>query len=108
MKGKGVVKLTDLTQTYKGVLEKTPYANPHYRGENLKAKLEKCEQFVGVIAFCPIGGDKGLFRSYFVYSLKMSVADAINASYSLGCSDTVKEVAGLSRNDVIKAFCVMM
>ena len=38
----GIIKLSDLLETYVTRLEKIPYANPKYRSDNLKAKLVKC------------------------------------------------------------------
>ena len=42
---KKVFKLSDLRKEYAKILETTEFANPDYRGEKLKTKIEKSEQF---------------------------------------------------------------
>ena len=37
----GIIKLSDLREIYVARLEKTPFANPKYRSDSLKAKLVK-------------------------------------------------------------------
>ena len=37
----GIIKLSDLHEIYVARLEKTPFANPKYRSDSLKAKLVK-------------------------------------------------------------------
>ena len=38
----GIIKLSDMREIYVARLEKTPFANPKYRSDSLKAKLVKC------------------------------------------------------------------
>jgi len=100
---KAVLKLVDLNKMYIAELENTPHANPDHRSGKLKARLEKHKLFADTIAFCPIGGD-GRFQSYLVYNNRMTVGEAVKASYLLGCGDRIKEVAGILQEDVLKGY----
>ena len=62
---KKVVKLSDLRKEYAKILETTEFVNPDYRGERLKTKIEKSEQFKEKLSFCPIGDDTR-FHSYII------------------------------------------
>lgn len=95
-----LTKLHDLCISY---LQETPFPNPNFWGENWKNKLEKCEQYRRILGFCPTGKD-GKFKSYLVFSSETDICEAIKASYHLGQSDKVKEVAFLLQDEVQSAF----
>lgn len=69
----------------------------------MKNKFEKCEHYRGILGFCPIGKD-GKFKSYLVFSTKIDICEAVQASYHLGQRDKVKEVAFLLQDEVVDAF----
>lgn len=98
-----ILKLSDLRDLYISHLQETQFANPNYRGENLKTKLERCEDYQGILGFCPAGAD-GKFMSYLVFNSKMDISNAIRASYRLGQSDKVREVARLLKDEVINKY----
>lgn len=101
--GRNVLHLSDLRAIYVSHLEKTPFPNSNYRGDKLKLKLEKWQEFQGLIGFCHVRADRQ-FTSYIVYSLKMDIGEAIKSSYQLGQKDNVTEVAELIRTEILKKF----
>ena len=52
IRGKHMIKLSELSSIYIGNLQHTDFANSNFRGENLKAKLEKHEKYKDSLAFC--------------------------------------------------------
>lgn len=97
------LKLSDLRGFYISHLQKTPFPNPDYMGENLKSNVKRCKIYEGLLGFCPIGND-GEIYSYLVFSTNMDVSNAIRASYQFGGIDKVKVVAGLVNAEVVTTF----
>jgi hypothetical protein len=60
------MKLSELNKIYIAQLQSTPHANPKHRSEKLKARIEKFDQYVGVVAFCPIGKDGKFQYTLFI------------------------------------------
>ena len=96
-----VLKLTDLRKAYINSLEGTDYANPDYRAEKLKAKLEV--HFKDRIAICQLDA-KGRFESQLVYNSKMTLKTAVKTAYSIGGTNVLTEAALYLRNAVLTAF----
>ena len=100
-----VVHLSDLQAIYVSHLAKTPFPNPNYRGEKLKTKLEKCEEFQDLIDFCPMRREPcGRFSSFLVYNVKTDIKEAMMSAYGLGQKDKILEVAELIRSEILKKF----
>ena len=74
-----IMKLSQLRDLYVLHLQETQFANPNYRGEKLKSKLERYSDYQGLLDFCPVGAG-GKFRSYLVFNSKMDISDAIRTS----------------------------
>ena len=74
-----IVKLSNLRKEYAKILETTEFANPDYRGEKLKIKIEKSEQFKEKLSFYPLGDDTR-FHSYVIFSRNIDIGDAITSS----------------------------
>ena len=71
IKDGGIIKLSDLRSTYVKSLEKTAFANPKYRSENLKAKLIKC--YNEHLSFVQLGS-QGKYQSSLVYNPLLTLA----------------------------------
>jgi len=99
--GKRVVRVSDLHLIYVSHLNETQFANPNYRGEKLKSKLER--DYHGRISFCPIGSESR-FSSYLVFNMNMDLTEAIKSSYQLRQQDQLKEVADIIRDEVIQKY----
>ena len=100
---KKVVKLSDLRKEYAKILETTEFASPDYRGEKLKMKIEKSEQFKGKLLFGPLGDDTK-FHSDIILSRNIDIGDAINESYKIGSSNIISEAGFKLRNIILEAF----
>ena len=100
---KKAVKLSNLRKEYAKILETTEFANPDYRGEKLKTKIEKSEQFKEKLSFCPLGDDTR-FHSYIIFSRNIDIGDAIKESYKLGSSNIISEAGFKLRNIILEAF----
>ena len=59
------------------ILETTEFANPDYRGEKLKTKTEKSEQFKEKLSCCPLGDDTR-FHSYIIFSRNIDIKESSN------------------------------
>ena len=97
---KKVIKLNDLRKGYVKILEAAEFANPDYRGEKIKSKIEKSEQFKEKVSFCPLGDDTR-FHAYIIFNRDTNIADAIKESYKLGSQNIVLE-AGIKLQHVIQ------
>ena len=98
-----VVKLSDLRNEYAKILETTEFANPDYRGEKLKIKIEKSEQFKEKLSFCPLGDDTR-FHSYIIFGRNIDIGDAIKESYKFGSSNFISEARFKLKNIILEAF----
>ena len=65
----GIIKLSDLRETYVGRFEKTLFANPKYRSDNLKENLIKC--YNCHLSFAQLGS-QGKFQSSLVYKTSIN------------------------------------
>lgn len=101
---KKVVLLASLRLLYIQELEKNGFANPEYRSEKLKARLEH-HDIHELIAFAKVNpGDKGCITYNLVYSASISTADAVAYAYKLGSKDKYEDVALLLRSLIQQAF----
>lgn len=101
---KKVVLLTSLRLLYIQELQKNGFANPEYRSEKLKARLEN-HDIHKLIAFAKVNpGDKGCITYNLVYSTSISVADAVAYASKLGSKDKYEDVALLLRSLIQRAF----
>ena len=82
---KYIKKLSDLCRLYISSLENTDYANPSFRGENLKKKLEN--HYCDRLSFCSLGK----FRSYILYSSDIDMNKAMRYAYELGSRDMLED-----------------
>ena len=85
-----MIKLSELSSIYIGSLQHTDFANPNFRGENLKAKLEKHEKYKESLAFCRLHRT-GNFQTYIVYNADSGTSDAVRCANELGSLDMVQE-----------------
>jgi len=101
---KKVVLLASLHLFYIQELEKNGFANPEYRSEKLKARLEN-HDISKLVAYAKVNpGDKGCITCNLVYSASISVADAVVYTYKLGSKDKHEDVALLLRSLIQGAF----
>lgn len=83
---------------YTEKVEENGFPSSEYRGEKLKAHLEKDDIF-NYIDFAKINpGDKGFVTYILIYNSNLSVADTVNYAYELGSNNKYKEVVLLLRN----------
>ena len=95
-----VLKLTDLRNTYTSELENTKHANPDYRSEKLKHKLEVHEPFKNKLSFC----DMGKFQSYIVFSSAIDVNSAVKQAFQLGSTDVIEQTGKNIRQSIMDAY----
>ena len=86
----GIIKLSDLRTTYVKSLEKTPFANPKYRSENLKAKLIKC--YNEHISFVQLGS-QGKYQSSLVYKSSIDTGSLVRLTFELSSADRLSTMA---------------
>jgi len=55
------------------------------------------------LGFCTVEKE-GRFQSYFIYSLETDIASVVKATYRLSCSDKIKDVSGVLRNEMLDRF----
>ena len=86
----GIIKLSDLREIYVARLEKTPFANPKYRSDSLKAKLVKCynehQSFVQL-------GRQGRYQSSLVHRSSVDIGSLIPMTYELSSTDRLSKMA---------------
>ena len=76
----GIIKLSDLREIYVARLEKTPFANPKYRSDSLKAKLVKC--YNEHLPFVQLGR-QGRYQSSLVHKSSVDIGSLIRMTYEL-------------------------
>ena len=103
IQGQRIMKLSDLLEEYITVLEQTQHANPNYRAEKLKRKLEKDPKYAQKLQFC-LNRKRGQFNSYIVYSSTMKKDRLVALTYELGSADMVQDVALYLREKITEAF----
>ena len=70
----GIIKLSDLREIYVARLEKTPFADPEYRSDSLKAKLVKC--YDEHLSFVKLGR-QGRYQSSLVHKSSVDIGSLI-------------------------------
>ena len=100
---KEAVKLSNLRKEYAKIPETTEFANPDYRGEKLKTRIGKSEQFKEKLSFCPLGDDTR-FYSYIIFNRNIDIGDAIEESYKLGSSNIISKAGFKLQNIILGAF----
>ena len=83
---KNVLKLSELREKYVEYLAKTRFPNSACQGEKLKSKLEKFEEYKGIISFTQLE-NKGKFGSCLIYNKTIKLDSAILHAYQSGQSD---------------------
>ena len=81
----GIIKLSDLREIYVARLEKTPFADPEYRSDSLKAKLVKC--YDEHLSFVKLGR-QGRYQSSLVHKSSVDIGSLIWLTYELTGSST--------------------
>ena len=89
---KKVFKLSDLRLKYCNILETTEFENCEYRGEKLKDKLTRDENYKDKLEFIKLDSTSK-FQSYLVYSKDTDVATLIKNVYTKGSCDNAEAVA---------------
>ena len=97
-----VVKLANLRNVYVSELENTKHANPDYRSEKLKHKLEvhEHEPFKDKLSFC----DMGNFRSDIIFSSSIDVNSAVKQAFLLGATDVIEQTGKNLRQFIMDAY----
>ena len=72
---KNILKLSKLHEKYVEYIAKTRFPNPAYQGEKLKSKLEKFEEYIGIISFTQLES-KGKFESCLMYNKTIKLDSA--------------------------------
>jgi len=103
IRGKQMTKLSQLSSMYISSLQHTDFANPNFRGENLKAKLEKHDKYKDTLAFCKLYR-AGKFQSYIVYNADSGTSDAVRCAYELGSLDMVEEAGRYLHRMIVDSF----
>ena len=87
-----IMKLSDICRYYIGLLDTTDFANPEYRAEKLKAKLQKHE--IGEqLSFTTFQIGDGQYSSQLVFSNSIKTSDAVRLAYKLGTAGSMADVA---------------
>ena len=97
----GIIKLSDLLETYVTRLETTPYANPKYRSDNLKAKLVKC--YDENLSFVQLGS-QGKYQSSLVYKSSIDISSLVRLTYELSSADRISKMALQLYESIIDKF----
>jgi len=100
---KNMMKLSELTEIYISHVKCTNFPNPKFRGENLKAKLEKHDKYKDRLAFCTLNR-RGNFQSYIVYSSHRDISDTVRCAYELGSRDMIQDVGNYLRQVILESF----
>ena len=98
---KKVMKLGDLCQVYILNLQGTQFANPNYKAERLKSKLEKHDHYVLSLSFVLL---EQASKGYLVYSSNIDVVSAMKSAFKLGSIGMMRSVADDLRNDIFVTF----
>ena len=99
-----VVTLSSLRQMYIAKLNETRFANPKFRSDKLKRKLQKHPVLGKKLSFTMVQPKDSTWPFYLVYSSSISVDDAVKESYLLASKDSIRDVALLLRVMIQKAF----
>ena len=86
----GIIKLSELREIYVAGLEKTPFANPKYRSDSLKAKLVKC--YNEHLSFVQLGR-QGRYQSSLVHRSSVDIGFLIRMTYELSSTDMLSKMA---------------
>ena len=86
----GIIKLSDLREIYVARLEKTPFANPKYRSDSLKAKLVK--SYNEHLSFVQLGM-QGRYQSSLVHRSSVDIGSLIRMTYELRSTDRLSKMA---------------
>ena len=70
----GIIKLSDLRETYVARLKYTPFANPKYRSDSLKAKLVKF--YNELLSFVQLGSQRK-YQSSLVYKSSLDIGSLV-------------------------------
>ena len=81
---RGIAKLSNLRLAYVSELQTQGVPNSNYRGEKLKAKIEN-SKYQSLVGFSQITVSGCIFHC-LLYDNRLSISDAIAASYRLGCA----------------------
>lgn len=98
IQAKGMMRLTDLRQTYVSALDQTAYPNPDYRSENLKMKLMKHAGYQNQLSFC----DMQCSKTNIVYSSSIDVDTAVKLAFKLGSSDVIENTGLEVRQTILQ------
>ena len=101
-----IVKLCDLRDHYVKELDKTEFANPNYRADKLRQKLQKHPSIGEKISFTSFQKNEshGRFKSQLVFSRSIDVESAVKRSYELGAVDRTEEIAKSIRVSILDAY----
>jgi hypothetical protein len=102
--GRKVVTLSSLRLMYIAKLDETRFANPNFRSDRLKRKLEKHHILGPKLVFTKVQPQSNSWPFYLVFSSNISVDEAVTQGYQLASRDAVKDVALLLRGVIKKAF----
>ena len=80
------MKLTDLCEVYQSCRNETKYANPNYRTNNLKCKLETNEKYKNQQNSCLTHSCK-TSQMHLFYSTKLHTDQAVKVAYELGTAN---------------------
>ena len=97
----GIIKLSDLREIYVAGLEKTPFASPKYRSDNLKAKLVKC--YNEQLSFVQLGS-QGRYQSSIVYKSSVDIGSLVRMTYELSSTDRLSKMALQLYDSIIEKF----
>ena len=97
------MKLTDLYEVYKSCLKETKHANPNYRTNKLKRKLETSDKYKNQLSFCLTQSCK-TSQMHHVYSTKLHTDQAVKVAYELGAADMIQDAAVYLRNKITESF----
>ena len=100
---KHLITLSELRLVYVSKLENQGCANASYREEKLLSKLENCE-LRAFLSFSLIKKSGSIIIDYIIYNAKLSIGDAVLASYKFGYTNgSSPKKAAASLRDFITA-----
>ena len=102
---KKVIQLSSLRLIYINKLDECGYPNDGYRSENLMKCLQNHPNINSQIVFSKVEpGERGCLSLYLVYSVRITVADAVACAYNLASVDNIKDIVLLIRGVIRRAF----
>jgi hypothetical protein len=101
--GGKVEQLSSLRLMYIAKLDETQFANANYRADKLKNRMIKHPVLGPKLDFIKVKPENST-PFYLIFSVRISVGEAVAQAYQLASKDSIKDVALLLRGTILRAF----